>query len=396
MTKDFYFKGSLSSSKSIYNRALIIQSFAPEIKVVGYSEAEDVIALKAALSAFARGENRLECKEAGTVMRFLMARVSRHPGFYILTGNGRLLQRPHDGLIDAMRSLEVQVTRHEGHLEVQSRGWTASDVPLRVDSKTSSQFLSGLLLSAWGLPFDLRLDLSETMVSRDYFLMTRRVCEDFGMQLIDGASGEVKELLVPKNQRPKLDHYVVEPDMSSCFAIASIAALSGLAVFDQFPIVSVQPDYEFINILRSMGVPVEWRGEDCIFSRTDSLKPIDLDLSSTPDMFPVLAVLAAMAQGPSKFKGLSHLKYKESDRLKNTVDLLQRCGRTVDVQGDEVHIHGKAEALSGRGEFFPDGDHRMAMAAQVANFAGAEFVIRDRHVVDKSFPEFWLLTEGYL
>lgn len=396
MNKDFYFKGSLSSSKSIYNRALIIQSFAPEIKVVGDSEAEDVIALKTALGAFVRGDHRLECKEAGTVMRFLMARVSRHPGFYVLTGSGRLLQRPHDGLIDAMRSLEVQVTRGEGQLEVQTRGWSASDVPLKVDSKTSSQFLSALILSAWGLPFDLRLDLSEPMVSRDYFLMTRRVCEDFGMQLIDREDGGSPELVVPKNQRPQLDHYVVEPDMSSCFAIGAIAALSGLAVFNQFPIVSVQPDYEFINILRSMGVPVEWRGEDCIVSRAVSLKPLELDLSSTPDMFPVLSVLASMSSGLSKFKGLSHLKFKESDRLKNTVELLQRCGRTVAVQGDEVHIHGKAEALAGQGEFFPDGDHRMAMAAQVANFAGAEFQIRDRHVVDKSFPEFWLLTEGYL
>lgn len=393
MSKRFYFKGQLSSSKSLVNRALIIQSFQPNIELQFQSQCDDVLALQKALTDFKRGETSFQCQDAGTVLRFLMPRLARQPGVYRLCGRERLLSRPHEGLIQALQILGVVVKKDNEAIVLKSSGWNPTEC-LMVDGRVSSQFLSSILLSAWELPFDLKIQIPRSLVSQDYFIMTKKMCQMFGMEiLVEESSGRI---IIPSGQKPKTIKYKIEPDMSSCFAIAAIASVAGEVIFKNFPFDSLQPDFVFTKILQAMGNPVERSGSDLRISFQERTQPISWDLNSCPDLFPVLAVLAARAEGVSHFTGLSQLKHKESDRLKNAVELVERCGRQVDLLNDAVKIYGSTERFSVDGNFLPDHDHRMAMAAQLANFYGAQLQIDDRHVVNKSFPEFWSLTEEFL
>lgn len=115
---------------------------------------------------------------------------------------------------------------------------------------------------------------------------------------------------------------------------------------------------------------------------------------NTPDLFPVLAVLCARAQGESKLSDLLHLSVKESDRLQNTIHLLERLGRKTTLQGTTLLIEGESAPFEGHGIFDPDQDHRMAMAAQVANLYGTKFEILNPEVVEKSYPQFWQHLAG--
>lgn len=383
MKKGFHFLGKISASKSIYNRALIIQSFNSSIRLLGHSQANDVVDLKKALRMWKRGKTELDCGEGGTTFRFLAIRLSREPGRYILRGRGRLLSRPHQGLFKILKQLGVQVVVRRDEVEIISKGW---EIPkeITVDVSTSSQFLSALLLSSWNLPKELHLRLKGRFASEDYFLMTEKVCANFGMQV----RRTNKNLYIAADQKPKSKKMIIEPDMSSAFAVAALAALGGSAKILGFPKKSLQPDHIFVRWLVQMGVQVLFKKGALIIRGAKVLKPLNASLKTTPDLFPVLSILLSVAQGVSVLRDLYNLQHKESDRLKNTQDLLRLLQRKTVSTSQKIKIFGRKELFKVKGAWNPDGDHRMVMAAQLAKVLGANLKIKHAEVVKKSFPEF--------
>src|SRR5580698_1908660 len=108
MSHEFTFDGEISASKSLFNRALVVQSFAPSLTVLGASTADDVVAMRAALATLTAGRAEpIDCGEAGTVLRFMALRASRIPGVHTLTGSERLFARPHNELIPILSQLSV-------------------------------------------------------------------------------------------------------------------------------------------------------------------------------------------------------------------------------------------------------------------------------------------------
>jgi len=386
----FSYRGSVSASKSILNRALIVQSFNPQVKISGDSNCEDVRLMKAALSGFQKGERRFECGQAGTTFRFLTLRLSREPGEWALQANPRLLSRPQTGLFQVLDQLSVEHKISGDSLILQGRGWKPVD-ELVVDSTESSQFLSSVLLNAWQLPFDLNINGGNNPVSENYFHLTRKVTGHFGMNIL--MKGQ-NDWCVPAEQAPRLETLNVEPDVSSCFALAACAVFAGELRLENFPATSWQPDAVFRDILTTMGASWFQEGTLLTVQKSSNLGAISVDIKNAPDLFPVLAVLLARAGGVSRVSGGRHLVHKESNRIENTKKLLDILGRSLQMQGDDILIHGEASAFNTTGHFDPDQDHRMAMAAQVANFGGAQLNILNKDVVDKSFPEFWKITGG--
>src|SRR6185437_15297439 len=111
-----------------------------------------------------------------------------------------------------------------------------------------SQFASALLLNSWNLPFPLRIQWHGPFVSESYFQMSEHVTRQAGMNWHqDGA-----ELHIPAQQSVSLEKVMVEPDMSSVFAVAALAAVAGEARIESFPGQSLQPDFHFVEILKQM------------------------------------------------------------------------------------------------------------------------------------------------
>jgi 3-phosphoshikimate 1-carboxyvinyltransferase len=380
----FFYKGSVPASKSLFNRALIAQSFFNTLHIEGQSESEDVRHLLQSLMDFRENKKEFYCGDGGTTLRFLAARVSRTPGEYKISGSEQLFSRPHAELLQFFDQVGVKHQLERGHLYLRSNGWSVPE-RVRCPSTQSSQFLSAILLSSWDLPAPLTIDILEQMPSRAYLDMTMSFLKSLGLQIVDKGS----ELYVPEKQVTKVATVSIEPDMSSIFSLAGSAVMNGSIEILNMPKQSLQPDIAFLEIFTKMGITFEHREYTLKVKAQKNFKPIDVSLVNTPDLFPVLAVLLAQARGVSTLRGLQTLVHKESDRFAGTIDLLHQIGCTTKPFENGVVIEGRSEPFKAEGEFDPMGDHRMAMAAQVANFGGANLRILTPSVVNKSFPEFW-------
>lgn len=340
--------------------------------------------MRAALAALGSGAGEIPCGAAGTVLRFMALRCSRLPGEYLLTGHPQLLARPQAELRNILAQLGVECDLTPQGLLVRSGGWHAPSLPVQVDRSQSSQFASALALSAWELPFALRVDWQGDKVSDAYWHMTRAVLEQAGAAVEDSERG----FYLPAKSMVKATRVVVEPDLSSAFALAALAAVAGRAEIEKFPRRSLQADAYFPALLREMGAALSWQDDVCIVER-GTLHGLQASLREAPDLFPVLAALAALAEGPSRFSGATQLAFKESNRIREVARLVRLAGRTVKELPDGLEISGpRVEPSTLSFDFDPVGDHRLVMAAAVLRAAGAQVRLAEIDCVRKSFPEF--------
>ena len=386
----YNFRGVIAASKSLMNRALICQSFAPRLSLHGQSLCDDVVRMQQSLSRGFSGE--LDCGAAGTTFRFLALRVSREVGSFTLRGSERLLSRPQADLRETLERLGSRVSEFKDHWRIESPGWQNLEQPVKVRRDTSSQFASALVLNSWNLPQDLVIEMNGTEVSGGYFTMTLKVVEDLGMT----CRREGGRLRIPAGSKILAHDYTVESDVSSLFAVAAFAALNGEAHFECFPTSVAQPDIVFVDILRRMGVGVEMaNGTLSVRQSSERLKGVEVNLSSCPDLFPVLALLCAFADSPSRLFGAAQLVHKESNRIGKIAELLRHIGVRHVAREDGMEIFPDREALErtrlthAAFTFDTDHDHRLAFAA--ALLLGQDFKVRIEgpEVVSKSFPEFW-------
>jgi 3-phosphoshikimate 1-carboxyvinyltransferase len=387
----FFYHGKIPASKSLMNRALLVKSFFPEIKISGESDCEDVRQMQKATQNLSA--DLFDCKDAGTVLRFLTFRLSREKGQFCLRGSDRLFSRPQGEMLEILSQLGVTCHLQDNQLLVNSQGWQKPLQTLLVNRQKSSQFATGLLLSCWNLPFDLRFELFPKQQDDSYWQMTLEFAKSLGMEIHQSNEG----FLIPAGQFCRQHEIDIEPDQSSAFALAASAALCGEAQFTTFSQTSIQPDFAFIDLLEKMQVPLQWSGTNLKIQQTKKFLPVETAMDSTPDLFPVLAVICAFAEGTSALGIPQRLIYKESNRLAKTLELLQLMKVRVETKNSVLHIHGEGQALKDMKQEFvfnPDEDHRMAMAAGLLKKLDWPVKILFSHVVDKSFPEFWRILEA--
>ena len=382
----FYYKGIIPASKSMMNRALIIQSYDPSIEIIGSSVCDDVFYMQKAVDALQKNENVFLSGEAGTVFRFLALRLARNTGSFLLQGSPRLLSRPQSELLRILEQLGVRCELRAEALMIESSGWKKPIAPLIIDRSQSSQFASALLLNAWNLDFDLEFEFTGSLLSETYWQMTVEMLKSCGMQ-IQQDMGKFKILA---GQRLTAKKIQLEPDMSSAFPVAVAAVLAGQVTFENWPFQSLQADQQFLEILADMGVKLEKTENELIIRKTSNLQKIEFNLVDCPDLFPVLCVLCSFAHGTSYLYGAPHLNAKESRRIDKSSELLKLMGVGHSPQKDGMIIQGQGMTHDFKQfTFDPDQDHRLAMAAGIAMMAGYNVNLLTPEVVSKSFPEYW-------
>jgi len=404
----FKFVGPLPASKSILNRALILQSYFPELQILGSSAADDVLKLQQALQqllhphsekAIKRGADQIfDLGAGGTSFRFFALRASRQPGSYQVGMSERLASRPWQEIQEVLKYFGVSAELKHNTFFIHSRGWNeptgaesnhfSASRSLFVDSSRSSQFLSSVLLNAWNLNFDLHIRTQRSMPSESYYEMTKGLLQSLGLQISEHIDDQEKEIVIVQGQKPKSTLVSVEADMSSLFTLACAALINGEIEVTNFSQTSLQADVIGLEFLQQMGGQIQM-GSSLKVHRTESLKPLRADLTQSPDLFPCLAVMCALADGESFLTGLSQLKYKESDRLNKTMELLRYAGVRCEMQGEALRIWGSSKLTHDDFIFDPDHDHRMAFAAALFNLKGVKIKVLTPEVVQKSWPEFW-------
>ncbi len=337
----------------------------------------------------------IDLGDSGTSLRLLtsVALLCQRP--VIITGSPRMKERPVGGLVNALNSLggRIQYLETAGFPPLMVDGILKGG-SVQVDSTVSSQFASSLLLSAPYAESPLGLHLLPGAVSRSYLDVTVDVMKAFGVPV--EREGQ-DHFLVHPGKRYCGREYLVEGDYSSASYFFSIAAVcGGRARVSSLSPGSVQGDRQFLDALAAMGCRVSC-SDDCITVESDgALTGIERDLSSSPDTVQTLCMVAACARSPSRFFGISHLQFKESNRIFAILSTLRQLGGDVRADKDGS-ITIRPAPLHG-GTIDPAGDHRTAMSAAVLGLAVGGITVTDAGCVSKSFPEFWdiLHKEGLL
>jgi 3-phosphoshikimate 1-carboxyvinyltransferase len=383
----FFFKGSIPASKSIFNRALVVQSYFPVLDLEGSSTCDDVVHMQEGLEEI-RDRSRIDCGEGGTTFRFMALRAGRHKGTHVLEGTPRLMARPQKEIVSILAQLGVSAQVKKNEMYITSDGWKRPRKPVQVDCSDSSQYASSLLLNSWLLDFDLEFELTGEKVSESYFALTLKMMKEFGMRVKEDG----RHYTIPSEQRISKLKFFVEPDLSSAFTIAAAGALCGEVQIENFPKQSDQPDFIFLEIFKKMKIDFQ-QGSSDLQVMQSSLRSIEWDLSQSPDLFPVLAVLCSQAAGTSRLYGAPHLAHKESNRIQKVAELLEKMNISFEALEDGMIIHGNpAMSHQQKFSFDPDKDHRMVMAASLFNLLGNQIEILEPQVINKSFPEFWEIT----
>ena len=379
----FHFSGSLEISKSWMNRALILQSYNSAIQIHGESSADDVVLLKKALADFKNGKTEFQVGLGGTTLRFLALRLSRASGKFTIFGDEKLFSRPQTELIHVLDQLGVIAELSKNSLKIKSEGWKRPTKSIQIDTQQSSQFLSSFVLNAMDLDFDLQYQTSQQITSEGYYQYTLDLIKKCGIEVSDQKI---------KSQKLKPTVLKGEIDISSAFSLIAAGILSGEVEIKNWSDKSLQPDMQFVQFLKEMNISFSFDESEFRIKQQAGFKNLQANLKNSPDLFPVLSVLCAFAEGESHLFGAHQLIHKESNRIQKTYDLLTRCGLKAELQNDGLKIQGNPNAKYRTKDlihFDPDGDHRMAFAAAILQIKGFPIVITEPNVITKSYPQFY-------
>ena len=334
----------------------------------------------------------LDLGNSGTSLRLLttLALLADQP--VTLTGSARMKERPVGPLADALRSLggEIKFLQKAGFPPFTVSGSLAGGTAT-IDGSVSSQFVSSILIASPYAENDIDIIIPGNLASRSYLDITASVMRSFGAEL--KREGYTR-FHVSNRCRYRGREYVIEGDYSSASYFFAIAAVCGgkVTVTNLAP-ESVQGDRAFLDALGRMGCRVVPGENSVTVERTGRLTGITFDMSSSPDTVQTLCMVAAVAATPTTITGISHLKFKESDRITSTAGNLRRLGGDVTTESDRITI--RPSALHG-GTIDPADDHRTAMSFAVLGLAVGDVTITGAECVTKSFPGFWETLSGVI
>lgn len=386
----FHFDGAMLLSKSWLNRAQVLRAWDHTFQLPAdeFFESDDVLELKEALARVGQA-NFFQFGLGGTSLRFFCFFLSRKKGEYFVEAHPRLMERPQQPMLDTLKQLGVKAERADEYIRIASGGWRVPEF-VQCDGQQSTQFVTGLLLSAWQLPEDLNVHIKKPILSQPYLQMTIEMLKKSGMVIEATDSEEELRLRIPNNQQIT-NSLVPEIDISSLFSLAAAAVAGGSVRLTNWNNQSLQPDKVFLQLFKKMNIAFTENENIFQIEKHTSWNGLEADLKESPDLFPVLAVLCALANGRSRLFGAAQLIHKETNRIQKTAELLKLAGFQCEVLEDGMVIEGKSSTLDPNQplQFNPDFDHRMAMAAAVLKLSGFNLDIQDREVVNKSYPAFW-------
>ena len=339
-----------------------------------------------------RRPTTLDLDNSGTSLRLLttLALLCEYP--VTLTGSARMQERPIGPLAAALPAIggTVEFLQKDGYPPLRVSGKLRGG-PVTIDGSLSSQFISSILMAAPYAQEGVEVIIPSPPASASYLDITLSVMEAFGAKV--GREGYGK-FTVSTADRYKARRYTVEGDYSSASYFFAIAAICGgkVTVGNLVP-ASVQGDRRFPEALAAMGCTVTYGKNSVTVENTGELTGIEFDMATSPDTVQTLCMVAAMATTPTTITGISHLKFKESDRINGTADRLRALGGDVTVGDDRITV--RPAPLHG-GTIDPANDHRTAMSFAVLGLGIGGITITDAACVNKSFPGFWESLKGVI
>ena len=401
-------------SKSLTNRALVCAALADgDSRLSGVLDSEDTrvmlkclgqlgvphtgnlaegeITISGTAGQLAPGDHNLFVANSGTTMRFVACLAPLGRGRIHLDGIPRMRERPIRPLVEALRQLGIQARCSETGCPpviVQANGFPGGQIT--IDSSTSSQYLSGLLLAAPSAQGDVVLSVEGELASRPYLEMTVEVMKRFGVEVTETPN---QGYVVKTEEAYCATDFAIEPDASAASYLLAIPAIVGGSVtVSGLSESSLQGDVGFVHCLARMGCQVEF-GDNGITVTGRAVRGIDVDMNEISDTVQTLAAVALFVQGETVIRNVAHIRHKETDRIGNLATELRKLGAKVEETADGLQI-SPGTPTGAIIETY--GDHRMAMSLALAGLKIEGVLIDDPQCCEKTYPSFFADLETIL
>jgi 3-phosphoshikimate 1-carboxyvinyltransferase len=331
-------------------------------------------------------EDVINMKGSGTGARIAIGIGTLVPkGFgACITGNESLRRRPMGPVVEVFNALGAEVKSLRGDkLPVVSFGGLPGG-EAEVDGSVTSQHVTSALIAGTKSERGVRLKI-KNLVSRAYVALTEEVLETFGAEV--ECSEDYSECSVKPSELRPVSMAVPGDYALAAFPMTLAVITKGRVVVEGLPAPRDGPgDHRIIQYLKAFGAEVAYISEKVEVSMKGRPKAVKLNLRDEPDLALPIAAVAAIAQGESVLRGLSHLAYKESNRLEQIVKVLNCFGVKARVDAGSIRVWGTV-ALKPCTITCPD-DHRIAMMASLLGaYVGAR--VDNAECVSKSWPEYW-------
>lgn len=321
--------------------------------------------------------------ESGSTIRFIIPIALSLVNKAKFNGINNLVNRPLDAFFTIFDNLKIKYQHPKNcYLPLEVEGQLRSGI-YEVRGDVSSQFITGLLYALPLLEGQSKIVVTTNLESKGYIDLTLDVLNKFGIKVINN---NYKEFIIQGNQEYKPFDYYVEGDFSQAAFFLVGGALGADIKLKGMNLASYQGDKKIIADIKAFNGVIT--NNEYLSAQESELRGTTIDFSQSPDLGPVLTVLASLAKGNSKFINASRLRIKECDRISSMKENLNLLGAKIKEFSDGMDITGVDYLKGGVVDSF--NDHRVAMALAIASIKAKEpITILNAECVSKSYPHFW-------
>jgi len=380
------------------NRALVLAALADSpSRLSGALQSRDTRLMAAGLSALGcqydddlvvpgrlLGPTEIDCGLAGTVMRFLPPVAALAEGVVRFDGDPQARHRPMATVLDALRGLGAEIDGDALPFTVRGRGALPGG-EVTIDASGSSQFVSGLLLSGARCTEGVTVrHRGAALPSLPHVEMTVAMLRTAGV-VVEHPEDDVWRVHPGAVAGTR---WAIEPDLSNASPFLAAAAVTGGRVhIPGWPARTTQAGDRIRVILEQMGATATLDNTGLTVRGPAALTGLDVDLHEVGELTPTVAVLAALAQGPSQLRGIAHLRGHETDRLSALCTEINALGGRAEELADGLRIT-PAPLQAGARPWHAYADHRMATAGAIVGLAVPGLTVDDIATTDKTLPGF--------
>ena len=334
-------------------------------------------------------DNVINVENSGTTMRFVTAiSALLKNGYVIITGDDSIRKRPMGPLLSALKQLGVNSFSTTGNdkapIIVQGGGIRGNHIS--IDGSISSQFISGILIAGVCTESGISLKVIGKQVSRSYIESTLNVMAKFGAK-VENSKNYRNYSIAHTKYTPT--SFTIPGDFSTAALLLSAGTLAGGEVtVTNLDFSLPQGDSKIVEILKKMGAVISINKNKGTVKAvgSGSLNGGDFDLSDTPDLLPVVAILSLKSINPVRIYGVSHTRYKETDRLRIIASEFRKFGVKTKMHPDEITIVSPKKLKNAHID--SHNDHRLFMSFVIASMMTEKSIVDGLESVDVSYPSF--------
>ena len=326
----------------------------------------------------------LDCNESGSTLRFMLPVAAALDADCTFVMRGRLAQRPLSPLYELLAKNGI-VLSEQGVSPFSIKGKLTSG-EYSLAANISSQFISGMLFALSICDGESKLSLEGRLESAPYAHMTLDALRAFGADIKFDSETNTYTVNGKDNLHSPARVTVGGDWSNAAFFLAAGAIGEECVTVTGLDANSRQGDREMLEILKKMGARIEISA-DGITVYPSKLHSVDIDASNIPDLVPILATVASVAEGKTTIYNASRLRLKESDRIESVCNMLLLLGANISPTDDGMVVVGKPHLCGGMVDSC--NDHRIAMSAAIASLVCAgEVAISRFEAINKSYPSF--------